>query len=66
MSGVFRDDKVHGTFNGKVKIFSYDVDNSSKDQKCLKASGCSKLLYITLNIKQVLYRQEPVINVIAH
>ena len=32
MSGVFRDDKVHGTFNGKVKIFSYDVDNSSKDQ----------------------------------
>ena len=32
MSGVFRDDKVHSTFNGKVKIFSYDVDNSSKDQ----------------------------------
>ena len=44
MSGVFRDDKVHGTFNGKVKSFRYDVDNSSKDQKCLKASCCSKLL----------------------
>ena len=44
MSGVFRDDKVHSTFNGKVKIFRYDVDNSSKDQKCLKASCYSKLL----------------------
>ena len=44
MSGVFRDDKVHSTFNGKAKIFRYDVDNSSKDQKCLKASCCSKLL----------------------
>ena len=32
MSGVFRDDTVHGTFNGNVKIFRYDVDNSSKDQ----------------------------------
>ena len=66
MSGVFRDAEIHGTFNGKVKIFSFDVDNSSKDQKCLKASGCSKLLYITLNIKQVLHRQEPAINIIAH
>ena len=44
MSGVFRDAKIHGTFNGKVKIFSYDVDNSSKDEKCLKASCCFKLL----------------------
>ena len=44
MSGVFRDDEVHGTFNGKVKSFSYDIDNSSKDQKCLKDSCCSKLL----------------------
>ena len=44
MSGVFREDEVHSTFNGKVKIFSYDVENSSKDQECLKASCCSKLL----------------------
>ena len=44
MSGVYRDDEVHGTFNGKIKSFSYDVDNSSKDQKCLKDSCCSKLL----------------------
>ena len=66
MSGVFRDAEIHSSCNGKVKSFSYDIGNSSKDQKCLKASGCSKLLYITLNIKQVLYRQEPVINIIAH
>ena len=37
MSGVFRDAKIHGTFNGKVESFSHDTDNSSKDQKCLKA-----------------------------
>ena len=44
MSGVFRDAEIHSSCNGKVKIFSYDVDNSSKDEKCLKASCCFKLL----------------------
>ena len=66
MSGFFRDDEVQGTFNGKVKSFSHDTDNSSKDQKCLKAPAALNYCSITLNIKQVLYRQEPAINIIAH